>query len=80
MSQSVYQTVIFKDNQLGAVQIDILSCSPTGEGNEYKLTGIIWDATLDRKKVEKTIIYAGAISDIQVAIGNDTGLWRIDEN
>ena len=78
MSQSVNQTVQFKDEQ-GRRQIDILSCSPTGEDNEYKLSGIIWDATLDRKKVEKTIIYTGAISDIQVAIGNDAGLWRIDE-
>lgn len=75
MSQSVNQPVQFKDEEQGKRQIDILSCSPTGQHNEYKLSGIIWDASPERRGVEKIIIYAGPADGMREVIDKDTAPW-----
>ncbi len=72
MTQSVYQTV----NEQGKRQIDIISCSPTGQDNEYKLSGIIWDASRERQAVEKIFIYAGPADRMREAIAKDTAFWE----
>ncbi len=74
MSQSVNQTVKFKDEQ-GQRQIDIISCLPTGQKNEYKLTGIIWDASRKTQAVEKVFVYAGPADRMREAIDKDTAPW-----
>ena len=71
MSQSVNQLV----KNLGKRQIDISSCLPTEKDNEYKLSGIIWDAAQKKQSVEKVFVYTGSADKLREAVAKDTGPW-----